>query len=85
MFKLQPILLNQDHRLNVEEKKARRMDMGNSGGMGRPGSGRGGMNSNNMRGGPMGGPQGGRGGPRGGSFNRGSTGGGSRGGYNPRR
>ncbi|KAK3862221.1 hypothetical protein Pcinc_031897 [Petrolisthes cinctipes] len=57
-----PIFLNGDHRLNVEEKKARmRMDSG----MGRPNSGRGGMGgSGGMRQGPPGGGMQGRGGGR---------------------
>ncbi|RXG55241.1 Ras GTPase-activating protein-binding protein 2 [Armadillidium vulgare] len=80
----QPIYLNGESRINVEEKKARsRMDSTGGGGVvgGRPGSGgRGGMSGGGggMRGGqgPM---QGGRGGGRGG-FNRDNNRGGSRGG-----
>lgn len=63
-----PIHLNGDHRLNVEEKKARqRMD---GGGMGRQGSGRGMGERGGMRQsmGDRGGMQGGRGGR--GGFNR---------------
>lgn len=79
-----PIHLNGEHRLNVEEKKARlRMD----GGMGRPNSGRGGMGgSGGLRQGPPGGLQG-RGGGRP-SFNRDSNRGGPggpRGGFVQRR
>ncbi|KAG7170067.1 Ras GTPase-activating protein-binding protein 2-like [Homarus americanus] len=79
-----PIHLNGEHRLNVEEKKARlRMD----GGMGRPNSGRGGMGgSGGLRQGPPGGLQG-RGGGRPG-FNRDSNRGGPggpRGSFVPRR
>ncbi|XP_045603978.2 ras GTPase-activating protein-binding protein 1 [Procambarus clarkii] len=79
-----PIHLNGEHRLNVEEKKARlRMD----GGMGRPNSGRGGMGgSGGLRQGPPGGLQG-RGGGRPG-FNRDSNRGGPggpRGGFVQRR
>ncbi|ROT77606.1 ras GTPase-activating protein-binding protein 2 isoform X1 [Penaeus vannamei] len=80
-----PIHLNGEHRLNVEEKKARlRMD---GGGMGRPNSGRGGMGgSGGMRQGPPSGLQG-RGGGRPG-FNRDSNRGGPggpRGSFAPRR
>ncbi|KAK7027305.1 GTPase activating protein (SH3 domain) binding protein [Halocaridina rubra] len=80
-----PIHLHGEHRLNVEEKKARlRMD---GGGMGRPNSGRGGSGgSGGMRQGPPGGLQN-RGGGRPG-FNRDSNRGGPagpRGGYVPRR
>ncbi|XP_071513229.1 ras GTPase-activating protein-binding protein 1 isoform X2 [Panulirus ornatus] len=79
-----PILLNAEHRLNVEEKKARlRMD----GGMGRPNSGRGGMGgSGGLRQGPPGGLQG-RGGGRP-NFSRDSNRGGPggpRGSFAPRR
>ncbi|XP_050739849.1 ras GTPase-activating protein-binding protein 1-like isoform X2 [Eriocheir sinensis] len=73
-----PIHLNGEHRLNVEEKKARmRVD----GGMGRPNSGRGGMGG--LRQGPPGGLQG-RGGSRPG-YNRDNNRGGPRGGFIPRR
>ncbi|CAL4141612.1 unnamed protein product [Meganyctiphanes norvegica] len=80
-----PIHLNGDHRLNVEEKKARqRMD---GGGMGRQGSGRGMGERGGMRQGmsDRGGMQGGRGGR--GGFNRDNTRGGpggSRGNYQRR-
>ncbi|XP_064110009.1 ras GTPase-activating protein-binding protein 2-like [Macrobrachium nipponense] len=80
-----PIHLNGEHRLNVEEKKARmRMD---GGGMGRPNSGRGSGGSGGMRQGPPGGLQG-RGGGRPGGFNRENNRGGPggpRGGFVPRR
>lgn len=74
--KKQPILLRGEHRLNVEEKKARGMEVRprGRGGDTRPGSGgppRGGM--------PGRGGGGGRGGP--GGLNKGS----GRGGYNPQR
>lgn len=81
-----PIHLHGEHRLNVEEKKARlRMD---GGGMGRPNSGRGGSGGSGggMRQGPLGGLQN-RGGGRPG-FNRDSNRGGPggpRGGFVPRR
>lgn len=79
-----PIHLHGEHRLNVEEKKARlRMD---GGGMGRPNSGRGGSGgSGGMRQGPLG--LQGRGGGRP-AFNRDSNRGGPggpRGGFGPRR
>jgi len=92
VLKEKPIYLNNNHRLNVEEKKRQgpgsfsdrdRQDMGKRGsqdnlrGAGHPGGGRGGGDR---------GRGGGRGGPRGrGDFNRGGRGGGpDRGGYRGR-
>ncbi|KAK8385295.1 hypothetical protein O3P69_012255 [Scylla paramamosain] len=74
-----PIHLNGEHRLNVEEKKAR---LRVEGGMGRPTSGRGGMGGG-FRQGPPGGLQG-RGGSRP-NYNRDNNRGGPRGGFIPRR